>query len=147
MSTFSDSPRRRQCGSTLLESLVAVAVTGFIGAGTASIAARIAVSQHELRVEGLAVSQLRQMLNRSGEGLCGTSGNRVILPGAAQVDMTIACDAMPPQFIVQPSVNDPAAPVTVTVNAVRPVTASVRLDALGLKAEAADATIVVGTQQ
>lgn len=144
MSNFSDS--RRQRGSTLLESLIAVVITGIIGAGTASIAARISVGQHELRVEGLAVAQLRQMLNNSGEGLCGTMGNSVALPGAGTAAMTIACPATP-QVTVQPSVNDPAAPATVTVNAVRPVTASVRLNALGVKAEAADAAIVVGTQQ
>ena len=145
MSTYSD-PGRRQRGSTLLEALIAVVITGIIGAGTASIAARISVGQHELRVEGLAVSQLRQMLNSSGEGLCGSSGNRVALPGAGHADMAISCPATP-QITVQPTVNDPAAPATVTVNAVRPVTASVQLSALGVKAEAADAAIVVGTLQ
>jgi Tfp pilus assembly protein PilV len=144
--SISSDRARRQRGSTLLEALTAVVITGIIGAGTAGIAARIAVGQHELRVEGLAVAQLRQMLNNSGEGLCG-SASSIALPGGTSAAMTVACDATPPQLTVQPSVNDPAAPATVTVNAVRPVTASVRLDALGLKAEAADATIVVGTQQ
>lgn len=151
MSNFSERGGRRQRGNVLLESLIGVAITAIIGAGTATIAARISVGQHEFRAKSITVSQVRQVLLTSGDSVCGSTGHAIRMPTAdahvtASASIAIACAAAP-SFTVQPAVNDPAAPASLAVTGLRPVTARVRLSALGIKAGDADAAIVVGTLQ
>jgi hypothetical protein len=147
MSNYSEIRRRRERGSVMIDSLISAALTSIIGAGTAHIAARVATAQHELRVEGVAIAELREQLNRSGEGLCDEPPTRSLaLPGGGSAEFTIGCgDA--PAVTIEPGITaGGTTPASRSVTGVRPVTATVPLAGLGVNAETG-ASIVVGTQQ
>lgn len=144
MSNCSD---RRQRGNALMEALVGVFIMAVIGAGTAQIAARIAVGQRELRVEGIAVAQLRQMLVTQGPSLCGSTDRKVLLPDDVEVTVeNVVCASDPPKITVTPDSRDPAVDPALEVDAVKPVTMRVRLTNLKVQAGTGDAEIEVGTR-
>jgi type II secretory pathway pseudopilin PulG len=73
-----------QRGDVLLEALIAVLVMGFIGAGTSYAVARMTVGAKNTRVDGVAASQMRMLLQQYGSSLCPGQANssmaKVTLP-------------------------------------------------------------------
>ena len=144
MSNCSD---RRQRGTALIEALLGAAIMTIIGAGTAQIADRIMVGQRELRAEGIAVAQLRQMLATEGSALCGATNRKLKLPSGDLVTVEeIVCDTDAPKITVAPVSTAVGAPAGLEVDAVKPVMMRVRLSNLAVQADAPDAEIVVGTR-
>jgi len=60
----------------LLESLIAVLLTAIIGAGTAYMTTRLAISAKDQRLEGIASQQMRELLQRYGASLCSGGANQ-----------------------------------------------------------------------
>jgi Tfp pilus assembly protein PilV len=144
MSNYSD---RRQRGTALIEALLGVFIMTVIGAGTAQIAARIAVGQREMRAEGIALAQMRELLVRQGTNLCDSTTEQVVLPGGQAVSVEdVVCDTDPPVLRVEPDVNDPAVAPWVEVNAVKPVKLRVQLSNLAIDAGDGETEIEVGTR-
>ncbi|GGA44100.1 type II secretion system protein [Dyella nitratireducens] len=71
---FSRKPRSQR-GDVLLEALISVLVMGFIGAGTAYAVGRMTVSAKNTRVDGVAASQMRLLLQQYGSTLCPGQAN------------------------------------------------------------------------
>ena len=144
MSNYSE---RRQRGTALLESMLGVAILAFMGAGTAQIAARIAVGQRELRVEGIALAQMRQMLVAGGSTLCGAGTRTIELPDLGSITVeSDDCVADPPKITVEPSLHDPALPATLEVEAIAPLRMRVRMSDVGIRSGSGDTEIEVGTR-
>ena len=70
------SSARRQRGDVLLEALIAVLITAIIGAGTAYMTGRLAISAKDQRLEGIASQQMRELLQRYGASLCPGGANQ-----------------------------------------------------------------------
>ena len=137
-----------QRGGVLLEALIGVFLTCTIGAGTLHITSRIVKGMHELRAEGMALVQMRQLLADSGADLCGGSAASLELPDGTEVDLeTVECSDELPTFTITPDVNDPDAPASVTVDGIRQVRLSISLENLGVAMGTARDTMDVGTQQ
>lgn len=81
-SRSSKSGARRQRGDILLESLIGIVLMSIIGLGMTYAASRAAVSQRDMKVQNIAVSQMRALIVRYGKGLCSTDAAqaRVVLP-------------------------------------------------------------------
>jgi hypothetical protein len=144
MRRFSD--RSGQRGSGTLEALIAVFLSLVISTGTVQVAARIAKGQYELRVETIAVSQLRTMLALEGASLCGTTGKSLTMPDGRTIPLDAFSCVSTPKLTVQPSLNDSTAPVSLQVDAVPSVVAKVSLWNLGVKEEGLVPQIQVGTR-
>ena len=88
---------RRQRGDVLLEALVAVLITSIIGAGTAYMTSRLAISAKDQRLEGIAAQQMRELLQRYGATLCDGGANhalaRLVGPNGARSDLHVICHA------------------------------------------------------
>lgn len=80
------SPDRKktQRGDVLLEALIAVLVMSFIGAGTMYATTRMEVGAKNERLDGIAASQMRLLLQQYGSSLCPAQANnslaKVVLP-------------------------------------------------------------------
>lgn len=106
---------RRQRGDVLVEALIGVLLTGILGAGMAHIAARIAVGQHDAKIENLAVERLRNQLQSRGIALCeektlplqmpGRTVASISCAGAQEVNVTVDGQARqvaaPPEILLQ----------------------------------------------
>ncbi|HKT26596.1 hypothetical protein [Dyella sp.] len=95
---FSCRKPRAQRGDVLLEALIAVLVMGFIGAGTAYAVSRMEVSSKYTRVDGVAASQMRLLLQQYGSTLCPGQANnnqaRITLPLTnTSYAVTVQCPA------------------------------------------------------
>jgi Tfp pilus assembly protein PilV len=104
---------RNQRGDVLLEALISVLIMSIIGAGTAYITSRVALSAATVRVNGAAVSQMRMLLQQYGPTLCSGSANnsmaKVIMPvnyGVQQ--LTVQCPAAGAVTINGLSVSSPS---------------------------------------
>ncbi len=143
MSIFYSSAKRQK-GNFLFESMIAVVLTGVIGAGMAQIGSRVSVAHHELRANGLVVTQLREKLSESGSALCGSSGS-VAFPNGRTAAVNYNCASSAPDLVVTPSVVAPGAPTSLTVQSVKTVKAEVDLAQLGIAG--ASTKLVIGTHQ
>ncbi|GLQ94182.1 type II secretion system protein [Dyella acidisoli] len=76
--------KRTQRGDVLLEALIAVLVMSFIGAGTLYATTRMEVGAKNARLDGVAASQMRLLLQQYGSSLCPGQANssqaKVTLP-------------------------------------------------------------------
>ncbi|MCD9030604.1 hypothetical protein LDO32_02500 [Luteimonas sp. Y-2-2-4F] len=103
MPNSSDRDRRRargrsgQRGDVLLEALIGVALLALLGAGLGHVAARVAASQRDAKVESFAVEQLRLALQMDGLSLCEGSSTAIQAPwsAAAAEDATVQCSSAP----------------------------------------------------
>lgn len=87
---------RRQRGDVLLEALMAVLIMSIIGAGTAYVTSRVAVSAKNVRTSGAAITQMRVLLQQYGPALCTGAANnsmaKVVLPVTYGVQpLTVQC--------------------------------------------------------
>lgn len=67
-------------------------LVGVIGAGALHVAARGAVAHRFVDNEGSAVIQMRALLQRQGNGLCGTTPS--ITVAGQSLNLTVTCTAV-----------------------------------------------------
>ncbi len=79
----------------LLEALISVLLMSIIGAGTAYVASRIVVGAKNARVDGVAVSQMRMLLQHYGPELCPKASDnalaKVVLPDSSEHMLEVKC--------------------------------------------------------
>jgi type II secretory pathway pseudopilin PulG len=107
---------KRQRGDVLLEALISVLVMSIIGAGTAYITAKMAISAENVRVNGAAVTQMRMLLQQYGPGLCSGSANSgmasVIMPANYSVQqLNVQCSTTGTATVGGISVSQPTSVV------------------------------------
>ncbi|CAD5108229.1 hypothetical protein [Zestomonas carbonaria] len=88
----SRSTSRRQRGDALLEALIGILLMSIVGLGLVYTTSRVAVSQKDMNLQNLAVSQLRDLLQRNGSGsldLCASAPN-LLLPNQMVLPVTVA---------------------------------------------------------
>jgi hypothetical protein len=83
--------RAAQRGDILLESLIGVLLTGFLGAGIAHVASRISVGQYEAKLENAALEQMRGRLQREGVKLCQTEQMTIAIGVSARASVSVSC--------------------------------------------------------
>jgi hypothetical protein len=82
-----------QRGDILVESLIGVVLMSIIGLGMIAVTARVEVSHRYSNAQGLAVGQMRNLLQQYGNQLCSDSSLAVISlpPNDRTVDLQVAC--------------------------------------------------------
>lgn len=105
-----------QRGDVLLEALISVLVMSFIGAGTMYATTRMQVGAKNARLDGIAASQMRLLLQQYGASLCPGQGNssfaKVVLPLTDTVHpVTVQCPASTPVTIGGVAVTQPSSVV------------------------------------
>lgn len=82
MSKSFEAGPRFQRGDILLESLIGIVLMAIIGLGMTYASSRAAVSQRDMKVQNIAVSQMRDLIARYGKTLCSTNSSlaRITLP-------------------------------------------------------------------
>lgn len=130
-------PRRRskQRGDFLIESLIGLLLMAIIGMGVVFVTSRMSVSQKDMRLQEIAVNQMRTYLlnNRVGGliDLCGDNPPSVVLPGVDPADIemeVIGCD----YTNVETNVGTTVATINgVDIDVPKPLFISVTSDALG----------------
>ncbi|WP_109513860.1 type IV pilus modification PilV family protein [Pseudomonas ovata] len=95
--SFKPGPRRQR-GDILLESLIGIVLMSIIGLGMTYASSRAAVSQRDMKVQNLAVSQMRDLIARYGKALCTNSSlARITLPTqTTAINLTATCAAATP---------------------------------------------------
>lgn len=81
--------RSKQRGDFLIESLIGLLLMAIIGMGVVFVTSRMSVSQKDMRMQEIAVNQMRALLLNNGTGginLCATPPS-VKLPGVADSDI------------------------------------------------------------
>lgn len=95
--SISVRPPRRQRGDFLIESLIGLLLMAIIGMGVVFVTSRMSVSQKDMRMQEIAVNQMRAELLKHGTNginICDTTP-QVELPGVDPSDITvevIGCD-------------------------------------------------------
>lgn len=81
----------------LLEALIAVLISTIVGAGTAYLTSRMALSAKDQRLEGIATQQMRELLQQYGATLCQGQPNQgkavVLAPDGSQSKLQVVCTA------------------------------------------------------
>lgn len=94
MSLLFDSGKRRQRGDILLESLIGILLMSIIGLGLSYASSRAAVSQRDMKLQGIAVAQMRNLLAVNGNSLCTTNAALAVITlptQAATVPLVATC--------------------------------------------------------
>ncbi|MCY1267956.1 hypothetical protein D9M68_216880 [compost metagenome] len=82
----------RQRGDVLIEALIGMLLMAIVGLGLVYTTSRVAVSQKDMNLQSLAVSQLRDLLQRNGSGtldLCAGAPN-LLLPNQLSLPVTVS---------------------------------------------------------
>ncbi|MCO8167168.1 type II secretion system GspH family protein [Pseudomonas sp. 21LCFQ02] len=90
--------RHRQRGDILLESLIGIVLMSIIGLGMTYATSRAAVAQRDMKVQNIAVSQMRDLISRYGKTLCDTNASlaKITLPTqTAAVMLDASCTNAP----------------------------------------------------
>ncbi|NKF21171.1 hypothetical protein [Solimonas marina] len=99
----------------MLEALIGMLLIGIVGLGMSYAAARAVVSQRQLNASEIAITQMRNLLQRYGTALCDDTSLAVItLPPATSLDLTVSCSTASAS-VNGTSVSD--APSSVTLSA------------------------------
>ncbi|NKF21177.1 type IV pilus modification PilV family protein [Solimonas marina] len=95
-SAFIDrATRRRQRGDMLLEALIGTLLIGIVGLGMSYTASRVMVGQRYQNAQGIAISQMRALMQRYGTTLCTDDSLAVItMPPDRQLGVDVQCDAL-----------------------------------------------------
>lgn len=89
----------KQQGDFLLEALIGMVLMAIISMGVVYVTSKASVSQRDMQVQEIAISQLRNLL-QNGVGLCD-AGQTVTLPGnGAAAIQTQGCAANQPVDLV-----------------------------------------------
>lgn len=102
LSTFSGKsasarPPRKQRGDFLIESLIGMVLMAIIGMGVVFVTSKMSVAQKDMRLQEIAVNQMRALLLNNGTGginICDLTP-QVKLPGISSSDIeveVIGCD-------------------------------------------------------
>jgi len=102
MSRSYRSAPKPQRGDILVESLVGILLMMIIGLGITYVASRAAVSQRDMKLENIVVSQMRTLLEQNGALLCTTNAALLVV-------------SLPTQTTTQPIVATCTSPAAVTV--------------------------------
>jgi len=102
MSRSYRSAPKPQRGDILVESLVGILLMMIIGLGITYVASRAAVSQRDMKLENIVVSQMRTLLEQNGALLCTTNAALLVV-------------SLPTQTATQPIVATCTSPAAVTV--------------------------------
>ncbi|GAB7531629.1 hypothetical protein PS3A_40430 [Pseudomonas sp. 3A(2025)] len=63
----------------MLESLIGIVLMAIIGLGMTYASSRAAVSQRDMKVQNIAVSQMRDLIAKYGKTLCSTNSTRATI--------------------------------------------------------------------
>lgn len=76
-------PRIEQRGDLLIESLIGMVLMAIIGMGVVMVTSKMSVSQKDMRMQEIAVNQMRALLLNNGNGVINicTTAPTVNLPG------------------------------------------------------------------
>ncbi len=110
--SYSAGPRRQR-GDVLMESLIGVVLMSVIGLGVTYTTSRVLVSQRDMNVQNLTVTQMRNLLQQYGTSLCSGQANSakavLNLPTAladSSLNLDVTCSAAP-TVVVQGVTVDP----------------------------------------
>ena len=130
MSSLSDSGKCRQRGDILFESLIGILLMSIIGLGISYATSRAAVSQRDMKLQGMIVSQMRSLLALNGNSLCTTNA-------------ALAVITLPTQTTPIPLVATCTADTTVTIGG-RSITGGAILGKVVLTTRTSDNTLFGG---
>jgi len=102
MSRSYRSVPKPQRGDILIEALFGILLMSIIGLGISYVASRAAVSQRDMKLENIVVSQMRSLLEQNGALLCTTNAALLVV-------------SLPTQTATQPIVATCTTPLAVTV--------------------------------
>ncbi|WP_374417109.1 type IV pilus modification PilV family protein [Ectopseudomonas oleovorans] len=91
MSAFS---KRSQRGDTLIEALIGMLLMVIVGLGMSHAAARATVSQRDMNVQQLIVSQMRNLIASRGVDLCTGSLSPITVSGQ-EITLEADCPSIP----------------------------------------------------
>jgi hypothetical protein len=77
--------KQKQTGEALLESLIGMVMMALIGVGIVTATSKMSLSQHDMRLQEMAINQLRTLLMNNNNGtinICVTAPT-ITLPGLA----------------------------------------------------------------
>jgi type II secretory pathway pseudopilin PulG len=115
----------KQRGDLLIESLIGMVLMAIIGMGVVFVTSKMSISQKDMRMQEIAVNQLRALLINNGNGainLCPPATPTVNLPGLQPINAVVqGCG-----LVISATVNNIA-----VANVPRPLIISVTHDALG----------------
>lgn len=83
--------KRQQRGDFLIESLIGLVLMAIIGMGVVFVTSKMSISQKDMRLQEIAVNQMRALLLNNGTGginIC-TVAPQVKLPGIPDADIEV----------------------------------------------------------
>jgi type II secretory pathway pseudopilin PulG len=86
---------RKERGDILLESLIGIVLMSIIGLGISYASSRASVAQRDMKLQNIAVGQMRSLLALNGKALCSNSSLAVItLPTqSSTLALDVTCSA------------------------------------------------------
>ncbi|WP_426143375.1 type IV pilus modification PilV family protein [Pseudomonas sp. DWP3-1-2] len=96
MFSLSDCGKRKQRGDILLESLIGILLMSIIGLGISFTSSRAVVAQRDMKLQGIAVAQMRNLLALHGNTLCTTNAALAVITLPTQtttIPLVVACTA------------------------------------------------------
>lgn len=97
MFSLSDSGKHCQRGDILFESLIGILLMSIIGLGISYATSRAAVSQRDMKLQGIVVSQMRSLLALNGNSLCTTNAALAVITlptQTASIPLVATCTAV-----------------------------------------------------
>lgn len=124
-------PPTRQRGDILLESLIGILLMAIIGLGITYAASRAAVSQRDMKLQNIVVSQMRSLLEQNGASLCTTNAALLVV-------------SIPTQSSTLPILATCTSAPAVTVGTAAPLTGGPQQSSVVLTTRATDTGIFGG---
>lgn len=86
---------RKERGDILMESLIGVVLMSIIGLGISYASSRAAVTQRDMKLQNVAVSQMRNLLALNGKALCTNTSLATITvpPQTSAIGLDVTCTA------------------------------------------------------
>lgn len=118
---FVRQPNLRQRGDFLIESLIGLALMAIIGMGVVFVTSKMSVAQKDMRLQEIAVNQMRALLLNNGTGgidICAVEP-QVKLPGIPDTDIdveVIGCNQTTPATVGGVAIADVPKPLFISVS-------------------------------